>query len=275
MAQEGTASPTVEGAELGPLHSEGVRARPHQPEQGVSRWDGRRRRRQPARRPRRVRRPARAVRLRQDDHAAHDRRPRVPDRGRHPPRRPVARPARAAQAADDHRLPALRPLPAQDRARECRVRPQDARRRQGRTPQGGARCARDGRALGARGPQAERPLRRPAAARRAGARARDEAEGAAPGRAARRSRPPAPATDAGRAAQPPAPARPDVHPRHAQPGGSTLDGRSHRGHERRPHPADRRPAHDRDQAGDGGSSPASWATTTSSADGSRAARATV
>ena len=39
------------------------------------------RRRQPARRPRGIRRPARPVRLWQDDDAAHDRRSRVPDEG--------------------------------------------------------------------------------------------------------------------------------------------------------------------------------------------------
>ena len=93
-------------------------------------------------------------------------------------------------------------------------------------------------------------LGRPAAARRARARARDEAQGAAARRAARRPRPAAPAAHARRAAQPPAPARADVHPRHAQPGGSALDGRPHRRHERRADPAGRRPAHDRDAARD-------------------------
>ena len=62
-----------------PLAIERVGARPRRADQGVPRRHGRGRRRQPARRSRRVRRPARAVRLRQDDDAADDRRPRVPD----------------------------------------------------------------------------------------------------------------------------------------------------------------------------------------------------
>ena len=153
-----------------------------------------------------------------------------------------------AQAADDDRLPALRPLPAPLGAQQRRVRPQDARRRQGRAAEAGVRGARHGRPDAARRPQAEGALGRAAAARRARAGPRHEAEGAPARRAARRPRPPAPVADARRAAQPPAPARADVHPRHAQPGRGALDGRSHRGHERGSHPAGRRPADDRDEA---------------------------
>ena len=155
-----------------------------------------------------------------------------------------------AQAADDDRLPALRALPAPVGALERRVRPQDARRREGGAAEAGVRGARHGRPDAARRPQAEGALGRAAAARRARARPRHEAEGAAPRRAARRPRPAAPVADAGRAAQPPAPARPDVHPRHAQPGRGALDGRPHRGHERGAHPAGRRSADDRDEARD-------------------------
>ncbi len=114
-------------------------------------------------------------------------------------------------------------------------------------------------------PQAARALRRPAAARRARPRARDQAEGAAARRAARRPRPAAPAAHARRAAQPPAPARADVHPRHAQPGRGAVDGRPDRRHERGADPAGRRPADDRDASRRPSSSRASWATTTSSA----------
>ena len=159
--------------------------------------------------------------------------------------------ARAAQAADDDRLPALRALPAQDGARERRVRAQDARRAAGTS--GASRRSDALEMVGldrARRAQAARALGRPAAARRARPRARDEAEGAPARRAARRPRPAAAAADARRAAQPPAPARPDVHPRHAQPGGSAVDGRPDRRHERRADPAGRRPAHDRHQARD-------------------------
>ena len=108
----GSSTDTEGAAAAAPSASVRVRARPDRADEGLPRRHGRRRRRQPARRPRRVRRPARAVGLRQDDDAADDRRPRVPDRGRHPARRPVARRPAAAQAADDDGLPALRPVPA-------------------------------------------------------------------------------------------------------------------------------------------------------------------
>ena len=58
-----------------------VGARSHRADQGLSRRDGRRRRRQPARRPRRIRRPAGTVRLRKDHDAADDRRARFPTEG--------------------------------------------------------------------------------------------------------------------------------------------------------------------------------------------------
>ena len=88
-----------------------------------------------------------------------------------------------------------------------------------------------------------------AATRGAGAGPRHEAEGASARRAARRPRPPAAAEDARRAPQPPASARPHVHPRHAQPGRSALDGGSHRRHERGSDPAGGRPVDDRHEAG--------------------------
>ena len=115
--------------------------------------------------------------------------------------------------------------------------------------------ARHGRAHRAPGPETCRSVRGPAAARRACARARDQAEGAASRRAARRPRPPAAAAHARRAAEPPAPTRADVHPRHAQPGRGPVDGRPDRGHERRPDPAGRRPADDRHEAGHGARRP--------------------
>ena len=76
-------------------------------------------------------------------------------------------------------------------------------------------------------------LGRHAAARRARARARDEAEGAAARRAARRARPQAPQGDADRAQEHPARRRHHVHRGHARPGGGDVDGRSHRRDERR------------------------------------------
>ena len=225
-------------------------ARSHRVDEGLSRRNGRRGRRQPACRPRRVRRAARAVRLREDDDAAHDRRARAPDAGRDPARRRVADRPAAAQAAHHDRLPALRALPAPDDAPERRVRPQDARGRQGGAAGDGDEGARDGRARAARRPQAERPLGRAAAARRPRPRPRDEAEGAAARRAARRPRPAAAAAHARGAPEPAAPARADVHPRDAQPGRGPLDGGPDRRHERRPDPAGRRSADDRHEARD-------------------------
>ena len=67
------------------------RPRPDRREEGLSRRHGCRRRLRPARRPRRIRRPARAFGLREDDDAADDRRPRVPDERPNPARRRVAR----------------------------------------------------------------------------------------------------------------------------------------------------------------------------------------
>ena len=101
-------------------------------------------------------------------------------------------------------------------------------------------------------PQAAGALGRPAAAGRARPRARHEPEGAPARRAARRPRPAPAAPDAGRAAQPPAAARPDVHPRDAQPGGVALDGRPDRRHARGEDPAGRRPAHHLHAAQEGG-----------------------
>ena len=79
----------------------------------------------------------------------------------------------------------------------------------------------------------ERALRRPAPARRARARARQPARGAAARRAARRARPEAAQGDAGRAQGDPARGRDHVPLRHARPGGGARDVRPDRGHERR------------------------------------------
>ena len=75
---------------------------------------------------------------------------------------------------------------------------------------------------------------RPAAARRARARARQPAAGAAARRAARRTRPEAAQAAPARAEGDPARPRDHLRPRHARPGGGDDDGRHDRGHERRP-----------------------------------------
>ena len=97
---------------------------------------------------------------------------------------------------------------------------------------------------GLRAPAAAPALRRPAAARRAGARARQPAGGAAARRAARRARRQAAQADAARAEAHPARARHDVRLRDARPGRGAGDVGPDRRHERRPRRADRGPARD-------------------------------
>ena len=93
------------------------------------------------------------------------------------------------------------------------------------------------------GPQAAAALRRPAAARRAGARARQPPAGAPARRAARRARPEAAQAAPARAEGDPARHRAHVRPRHARPGGGDDDGGHDRGHapgpDRAARPADR------------------------------------
>ena len=82
---------------------------------------------------------------------------------------------------------------------------------------------------------------RPAAARRAGPGPRQPAHRAPARRAARRARPEAAQGDAARAQGAPARGRHHVRLRDPRPGGGAHDERRHRGHARRPDPADGRP----------------------------------
>ena len=179
-----------------------------------------------------------AVRLGQDDAAAHHRRPgngrrghgSVPRRGgdAHAGPRPQRR----------LRVPALRPVPAHDGVREHRLRP--ARPRPAAAPR--CRTASDEllalirlEGLERRYPSAT--LRRPAAARGAGPGAGGRAEGAAAGRAVRRPRRQGAAGAAALAA--PA-ARRDPrhqHVRDARSGRGLRSGRPGGRHERGPHRA--------------------------------------
>ena len=158
-----------------------------------------------------------------------------PTDGRGPDRRRRRRRAAAAQAPDQHRLPELRALPAPERRRERRLRPQAQEGRQGRDRARGSRPSSSG--SGWRREANRRPepaLRRHAAARRAGARAGQPAQGAAARRAARRPRPEAPQGPAGRAEADPARGRDHVRLRHPRPGGGADDVGPDRGHEPRP-----------------------------------------
>ena len=174
-------------------------------------------------RARRVLHAARAVGLGQDDDAAADRRLRAAGRRPDLARRRGRGAQAAVRARRQHRLPGLRALPTHDRVRERRVRPAGERREaRGAKPRrrGGAG---DGAARGLRRPQARPALGRPAPARRARARHRQPAEGAAARRAAGRARPEAPARDARFLEGAPARPRYDLRLRDARPGGGADD----------------------------------------------------
>ena len=70
------------------------------------------------------------VGLRQDHHAAPDRRLRTTHLRRRPAQRRNRQPPQALRAQRQHRLPELRPVSAPHRAAECRVRPQAPQARQ-------------------------------------------------------------------------------------------------------------------------------------------------
>ena len=139
-----------------------------------------------------------------------------------------------AQAADDDRVPGLRAVSASDVGSNVGF---------GLRMRGVARGASATHARARRwrwsglprrsDKKPHRALRRPAAARGAGARAGGRAGGAAARRAARRARPEAPAADAGRAEGDPEARRHRLRPCHARPGGGDGARRPLRGHERR------------------------------------------
>ena len=107
-----------------------------------------------------------------------------------------------------------------------------------RDPRAGRRDARARPADRLREAKARPDVGRPAAARRAGARARPEACGAAARRAARRARRQAQKGAPGRAEGAPAAGRDHVRLRDPRPGGGAHDERPDRGHGRRPGRAD-------------------------------------
>ena len=193
---------------------------------------------------------ARAVRLRQDDDAAPDRRVRAAERGRglHP--RPARDLDRPLSSRFQHGVPELRAVPASERRRECRLRPAHApraARRARRRGQGGA-GAREARR--ARRPLSAAIVGRAAAARRAGPRDRGQAGGAAARRAAGRARQDAARGDAGRVARSAAASRHHRRVRHARPGRGTDPVRPGGGDARRRDRADRRAARDLRPAGE-------------------------
>ncbi len=130
----GAQAPTDRRSDDEPRERERARRRDVRLEEVVKEFgDDARRRRHLARDPaRRVLRAARAVRVREDDDPAHDRRLRGADVRPHLPRRPRRRGAAAVQAGRQHRLPELRALPAHDGRRERRVRARAEEARQDR-----------------------------------------------------------------------------------------------------------------------------------------------
>ena len=192
--------------------------------------------------------PARALRLRQDHHADEHRRPasdrrRPHQRRRHGLHRAPARHLHAAgKARHRHGVPELRHLAAHDDRAERRLsagNPQSRARRDRRPRRRRAEARRpghDGRQAG------DATVRRPAAARGAGARHRLAAAPAAVRRAAVQSRSQAARADAHRAQAHPERGRHHLGLRHPRPGrGAGHERRDHR-HEQGPDPAARRPA---------------------------------
>ena len=138
-----------------------------------------------------------------------------------------------------HRLPAVRAVPAHVGVRQRRVRAPEPQGPQGRGDPAGRGDARDrphGRLHAAPSGPA---VGWPAAAGRARASAGEQAVGAAARRTAGRARPQAPPGHAARAQAHPARHGRDVHLRHPRSAGGAHDERPHRGHERRLGGADR------------------------------------
>ncbi len=208
---------------------------------------------------RRVRRHRRALGLRQVDAAAHGGGAGDHHRGRDRHRRARGERPRAEGPRHRHGVPELRALPAHERVRQHGLRPEDPG-----AAQGGDRAARaarggDPRARAAARAPAARALRRPAPARRDGARHRARAQGVPVRRAALQPRRQAARADAKRAAGA-APAAEDHHAlRDARPGRGDDARAPHDGDERRARRADRRAARGIPETRPPPSSPASSA----------------
>ena len=122
-------------------HDERRCRRTERPDAGLRQREGARRV-HPAYRARRTRRAARPVGLRKDHRAADPGRPRRSHVGHRVGRRPGRQQCARQQARHGHGVPGLQPVPASDRARQRRVRPEDARKSQGRSDFSGRRHAR-------------------------------------------------------------------------------------------------------------------------------------
>ena len=151
----------------------------------------------------------------------------------------------AVQARREHRVPALRAVPAHDRGRERRLRPAPEGRRQERRSTRRVGEALEMVKMTKLAKRKPRQMSGGQQQRVALARALvNRPSRAAARRAARRPRPQAPPGDADRAEAAPDPGRHHVHLRHPRPGGGAVDVGPHRGHARRPRRAAGRPRHD-------------------------------
>ena len=153
--------------------------------------------------------------------------------GHDPHRRARRHPPGPAQARHRDGLPELRALPAPERAREPRLRPQAAQDLQGRDRQARRRGGEDPRPGGDARAQAGRALRRPAPARGDGPRDRARAAGLPDGRAALEPRRQAARLDARAALAPARAPRGDDGLRHPRPGRGDDARPARRGHARR------------------------------------------
>ena len=193
---------------------------------------------------------ARAVRVRQDHHAADDRRVRAPERRPDPARRRRHGADPAAQAQREYRVPELRALPAPHGRGERRVRSEVQGRLEAGSARTGRPLARAGRAHRLRAAPPDAALRRPAAARRAGPGADPEPRGAPARRTLGRARREAPQATADRAEGSAGRGRHHVRLRDARPGRGPHDVGPHRGDEPGPRGADRPAEGDLRGAGD-------------------------
>ncbi|CAA9563558.1 MAG: Maltose/maltodextrin transport ATP-binding protein MalK, partial [uncultured Thermomicrobiales bacterium] len=186
---------------------------------------------------RRVRRPGRALGLRQDDDAEPRRRAARADRWRHPDRRQADQRPGPQRPRPGDGLPELCALPEQEGLRQPRLPAQDAGHAQGGDRRPGPQDCRDPQHRAPARPEAEAALRRPAAARRPRPGPGPQPQGLPDGRAALQPGRQAARPDAGGAEAVPPGDRRDGPLRHPRPDGSGDDGRQDGGDERRGAPA--------------------------------------
>ncbi len=199
------------------------------------------RRGRPRRGTRRVRLAARPLRLREDDPAAHRRRPRVSRSRPGRARRARHHPYPAASARHRGGVPELRPVPPPHGRRERRLRAQGQGASPGRDRRHRLALPRPGPDGALRRPPRAGAVGRAAAAGGGGARAGRPAEAPASRRAVLGPRPQAQGGDADRPQAPPAGTRHHRPVRHPRPGRGAHHVRPDRGDEPRRDRAARRP----------------------------------